>query len=135
MGKKIIYFVRHGEYSRVSGSLNDIGISQLKKAAEIIKQELENGESGNGIEKIAIYSSPVKRAVESAKIIQEALGLEKIVTKVELACESYLIGKIVNEICNDSIDVAILVSHQPDLEAYLGCSIAKGQVVKKIYES
>jgi broad specificity phosphatase PhoE len=135
MGKKIIYFVRHGEYNRVSGSLNDIGISQLEKAAEIIKQDLGNGESGSGIEKIAIYSSPIKRAVESAKIIQEALGLEKIVAKAELACESYLVGEMVNEICNDSVDVAILVSHQPDLEAYLGCPIAKGQVVKKIYES
>jgi len=129
MGQKIIYFVRHGEYTPYGG-LSELGIRQIERVARLIQQDIRE----NGIENIVIYSSPIFRATESAEIIKRTLGLEEIVVAEELDENELRVGELVEKICKDSIDCAVLVGHRPGLENYLGCPVEKGEVIKKIYE-
>lgn len=73
--KKTVYLLRHGEFlaqitrefshSKVDYSLTEKGITQSQVTAKYLKNK--------GI--CAIYSSPLKRARETAKIISEELNL------------------------------------------------------------
>ncbi len=74
-----IYFIRHGETAwnaqrRVQGRsnipLNDYGIALAKKTREALQAE--------GIIFDACYSSPLDRAVQTAKILMEGTGIEPI---------------------------------------------------------
>ncbi len=86
MSEKYLILIRHGEYygnirgkklgihlSRSDNSpLTKNGIFQMINIAEKIKQKLKNKKQ------VAIYSSPLLRTKQSAKILAKTLGLEKI---------------------------------------------------------
>ena len=81
-----IIFVRHGQTNLKTGKLTRKGISQIKDAAKYLKTEKVD----------AIYCSPKTRAVQSANILQEKLGIsdikiEKNLTERELLNEEQLI--------------------------------------------
>lgn len=71
----ILYCIRHGESSynaegRVQGQ-SDVPLSQLgRRQSEALAQALE------GLPVEAIYSSPLKRAMETAESVSQVLGLE-----------------------------------------------------------
>lgn len=74
VGKKEIYFIRHGQtlkntswtYQGPEEPLTDKGREQVKKAAEYLKDK--------NIQ--VLYSSPYKRALETASLIAATVGLE-----------------------------------------------------------
>jgi broad specificity phosphatase PhoE len=76
---KTIYFVRHGEfpaqitrefsYKKVDYSLTDRGIRQSQLTAEHLRNKSI----------CSIYSSPLKRATETAKIIGDALNIDVVI--------------------------------------------------------
>jgi uncharacterized phosphatase len=86
---KTVYFVRHGESeanaagiaagSGLDSPLTDDGRYQAKQVAKELK--------GKGIQ--LIVSSPMKRALETAKIIAQDLGKDQVTTS-ELFVERYL---------------------------------------------
>jgi phosphohistidine phosphatase SixA len=73
---KIVFLVRHGDHlsdqQEKDGSLSPVGIQQAKELAGKIK-EVIIGKTG----KVTIYTSPAKRAVETAEILQHELGWAK----------------------------------------------------------
>ena len=104
-----IFFVRHGE---ADGDLVYYGIKQIEKSADFLKQQ-------EMTPPIRLITSIVMRAVSSAKIIQETLGLS----------ESIQVGWLVNEdganIAKHIMDFSevvppfqtiIAVSHQPEIK-------------------
>jgi broad specificity phosphatase PhoE len=78
LGKTIVYFIRHGERIHISGekephdfSLTKKGISQANRVAKElykIKKEID-----------FLYSSPMKRAKETAKIISKKIQKTPII--------------------------------------------------------
>ena len=75
MNKTTIYFIRHGEilnpkkefYGRsLDLLLSDEGRKQAQKIAEVIKS--------NGVKVSKIYTSPLNRAGETAKVIAQRIG-------------------------------------------------------------
>jgi len=88
-----IYFVRHGQtrcnemwlYQDEYEPLSEIGLEQARMAAERVKS----------LPVDMIYSSPMKRAVQTAGIVKEAIGKEIIFSELlkESRRPSVMIGK------------------------------------------
>lgn len=108
MQSKTIFLVRHGD-DLPNGNLSSKGIEQINETAKLIKQELL-------VKEIVIYHSPRKRAVESAKIIQQNLAPISVVLEPrdELSLGNYQ----VESVAAIATSPCIIVSHQPDLEAF-----------------
>ncbi len=81
-----IIFVRHGETNIKTGKLTRKGVSQIKDAAKYLKTEKID----------MIYCSPKTRAIQSANILKEKLGIadikiEKNLTERQLLSEEQAI--------------------------------------------
>ena len=68
-----LYFVRHGKAVRIAASdelrqLDEEGIRQAQQIGQVL--------AGMGIKPAKIYSSPRLRALETARLIGNALGIE-----------------------------------------------------------
>lgn len=94
-----IFLVRHGQdtdnANKILNGRRDTDLTELgKKQARIVAQKLKN----NQIQ--AIYSSPLRRAYETAKIIAEELGINKVVIDQRLIERDFgvLTGKKVDDI-------------------------------------
>lgn len=99
-----IYLVRHGNYSNPDNIypfflpvvLSQDGIEQIQRVGEWLKKESIRG--------IPIYSSPIKRCVQTAEIISKAV--DSSITMDDRLIESYcpnLQGKVQPEDKNDAI--------------------------------
>ncbi len=97
--KPIIFLVRHGQDTdNVSGVLNgrrdneltELGRTQAKKVAQKLKS--------HNID--IIYTSPLKRAYETAHIISKELGIDEIISDKHLIERDFgvLTGKPISEI-------------------------------------
>lgn len=109
-----IYFVRHGNATRdYVANLTDLGISQINKTADFFKElKLD-------ISKTRILSSELNRAVSSAKIIQEKLGLLEVEAVSWLTCntEVDIREKMLEYFANNQgCENMIAVGHQPEIE-------------------
>jgi len=79
-----IYLIRHGSvenpddisYGRLPVPLSETGRQQVKKLCQTLKSR--------GINFDAIYSSPVARALQSAEIVKEQLGVNQLNVREEL---------------------------------------------------
>mgnify|MGYP001561312130 CR=1 FL=1 len=79
-GKTIVYFVRHGESTQVTNlaNSNDFGLSKLgKKQASEVASKLKRIKSEIDV----LYSSTLKRAVETAEIIGKQIKKKPIQIK------------------------------------------------------
>ncbi|MEI6731740.1 MAG: histidine phosphatase family protein [archaeon] len=114
-----LYLVRHGAYS--GSNLTERGKHSIAEAAETIARDTKGA-------KVRIVASDVTRAIESANIIANKLGVKNVDAgngflysggKSDL--RSYLAG------CQD--EVVILVGHEPFMDN-LGYGMNTGQVRK-----
>ena len=123
-----LYLMRHGRERR--GEIVPESADVVRENAEEIKKDL-----GDLASRVRIYSSPLRRAVNTSKILQEVFEGVEVEVRDELDCNSETVGYLVNEL-KDSPDVvaAILVSHQPDLEAYTSRELRNGQFVKEVHD-
>ncbi len=109
-----IFLVRHGD---AMGELTDHGRGQISRTADFVKS------LGLDASKTVLLTSPVRRAVESAEIIRQALGLGEVIPKSWLtngtsentaACLAQFVAD------NPDLAAAIAVSHMPEIEELLG---------------
>ncbi|MCX6786724.1 MAG: phosphoglycerate mutase family protein [Candidatus Kaiserbacteria bacterium] len=111
MGLKLVVVVRHGEDQK--NSLTQRGEEQVSKLAEAIKTRI------NGFSKIAILTSPVRRATQTSKIIGQKIGVNPTECK-ELWWDKSEDGKMQMEaICEaaGNSDVVVAITH---FEAHIG---------------
>ena len=67
-----IFLIRHGD---ASGELTTLGQGQVSRTADFLKSlELD-------LSKTVLLTSPIRRAVESAEIIQKTLNLGEVAPK------------------------------------------------------
>jgi broad specificity phosphatase PhoE len=97
MGK--IFIVRHGQdednVRRILNGRRDMPLTQLgREQARIVSNKLKNYDI------TVIYSSPLKRAFDTARIIADTLGISKLVTSDDLIERDFgvLTGKHKDEI-------------------------------------
>lgn len=110
-----IFLIRHGA---ASDGLTTLGQGQISRTADFLKSlELD-------LSKTMLLTSQFRRAVESAEIVQKTLGLDEVVQKPWLTCDTThenteaCLGQFVA----DHADLAaiIAVSHMPEIEQLLG---------------
>ena len=109
---KTIYLMRHGRYDGQTrdGILTPFGRGEILTNGQQLRLELGT------LDQITIYHSQMRRAVESAQALAEALQPIRVelVPRSELNCDSNDVKSVVQGI--DAI--GILVSHMPELEHY-----------------
>lgn len=110
-----LVLMRHGEAeSKKPGvpdserSLTQDGRSQVAKVARVL-----------GLRPKYVVSSPLKRALETAEIVAEILGVSEILQRSELLPEYFDLDSLrclLNSISIDDKDAILLVGHSPSLE-------------------
>src|SRR3989344_2101565 len=102
-----IFLVRHGE---AGGHLTDLGVAQIKAAANVLKQsEINPTET-------LLLTSPLDRAVQSADILREELGLDAAIKKDWLASDESSMHELLSILTDDpAVKVIVLTSHMPDI--------------------
>jgi len=79
-----LYLIRHGategnHEKRYKGSIDvpisQEGLEQVRRSAEFIRTELQ------GEELVAVYTSPLSRAIDSAQIVAEPYGLDPVINE------------------------------------------------------
>ena len=109
-----IILIRHGDGSC---GLTPVGQGQTEKTADLLKSmELDTS-------KTALLTSQLRRAVETAEIIQRNLGLTETLPKSWLTCETKENTAMnLAQFAADHSDLAavIAVSHMPEIEDLLG---------------
>ena len=99
---------RHGDYSNESGSLIPAGIQQVQQLTKSISPLISSGS------KVVLFTSPRKRAVETATIISQALeGVAPMVCE-SLQYDGYsdregVFNEVVQRISDQ--EVLLLVTH------------------------
>lgn len=121
---KTIYFLRHGAYLH-NEDLSPEGIAEITLAAEQIKADLLK----EGINKTVLHYSPQRRAIRSAAWFSSLLAPVAVTAKLERLLNSE--AKQVAEVVSRAEPYSILLSHQPDLENYLGLLLKTGEWVKR----
>lgn len=113
-----VILVRHGAQDRDSGGLTPVGVQQIKDSAEKIKSFLLVHEISPV--DIALISSPMLRAKQSADIISRLIGIE-LEADEKLASRSVQAAEIVEKYISEHSQskLIIVVSHQPQLEDIL----------------
>lgn len=134
MGNTTVFLIRHGEINNpgrtLYGRSTDLllsagGQGQIKKLAKKIKQEYSLD---------LIYSSPLRRALQTAKIISETIGENIPISKVHNLIDvdiPALIGQPISLI--DEI-------HKHGVDEYEGDYVRRGnesreEIVRRMYES
>jgi phosphohistidine phosphatase len=125
-----IYFVRHGvaanrlewEGSDEERPLTGKGKKQMKSMARLMQRL--------GVEADLIFTSPLKRALQTAKIIARELDREeKLVQDVRLA-PGFGTDKLKELLASHADKNALmLVGHEPDFSYIIGALIGGGHVV------
>ena len=109
-----IFLIRHGE---ASGMLTTNGQGQVSRTADFLKSlELD-------LSKTVLLTSPVRRAVESAEIIQKTLNLGEVAPKSWLSdgANDNTEACLAQFVADHADLVAIIaVSHMPEIEELLG---------------
>ncbi|MBI4992013.1 MAG: histidine phosphatase family protein [Candidatus Harrisonbacteria bacterium] len=107
--------IRHGE---ACDSLSEKGKIQIKQAADILKKH-------NIANNAMVFTSPLKRAVESAKIITDNCGFKKAEVvqwlNFEESSPDYALNQIKNlmRIHEKKFSTMIVISHAPLLEGLI----------------
>ncbi|PKM91913.1 MAG: phosphohistidine phosphatase SixA, partial [Euryarchaeota archaeon HGW-Euryarchaeota-1] len=106
-----IYIVRHGDALEGEPDelreLSEKGKKQAKKVGKILKNlDAEISE---------IFSSPLKRAIQTAEIITEGINFNGEIKITELLYPSSNPDEILNELMVMKKDKILLVGHQPFL--------------------
>src|SRR3989344_6099973 len=104
-----IFLIRHGD---ASGGLTTLGQGQVSRAADFLKS------LGLDLSKTVLLTSQLRRAVESAEIVQKTMGLGEVLSKSWLTCNT----KENTEAClaqfvadhADPLVAVIAVSHMPE---------------------
>ena len=75
----MLIFLRHGKTDKnlqnmfqghIDPPLNEEGMEEIRRSAELLRRSIP------GIERFSVMSSPLKRAIETAEIISEELGIQ-----------------------------------------------------------
>lgn len=112
----IIYFIRHGktEYNnlrliqgRIDNHLNDEGIKETYETANAYKK--------NGLTFDKIYSSPLLRAYESAKIFKDVFSFNGEIEVLEDLTERYF-GEAENTPITEEVYIRSLTDDYKDIE-------------------
>jgi phosphohistidine phosphatase SixA len=105
-----IFVIRHGS---ADGGLTHLGREQVQRTADFLKSlELDTS-------KTALLTSRLRRAVESAEIIQKALNLGEALPISWLTCDTHEnTGACLAQFVADHADLTALiaVSHAPEIE-------------------
>jgi len=109
-----IFLIRHGD---ASGGLTTFGQGQVSRTADFLKSlELD-------LSKTVLLTSQLRRAVESAEIVQKTLGLGETLPTSWLTCgtgddtEACLAQFVAD---HADLVAVIAVSHMPEIEQLLG---------------
>ena len=109
-----IFLIRHGD---AFGGLTTLGQGQVSRTADFLKS------LGLDFSKTILLTSQLRRAVESAEIIQKTLGLGETLPTSWLTCdtnentEACLAQFVVD---HADLEAVIAVSHMPEIEQFLG---------------
>ena len=109
-----IFLVRHGD---AGDRLTPLGQSQIARTAEFLKSLVAD------VSKTALLTSQLPRAVETAEIIKNTLGLSEMTPKSWLTCnteentETCLVQFVAD---HPELEVVVAVSHMPEIEQLLG---------------
>ncbi|OGN03217.1 MAG: hypothetical protein A2651_02310 [Candidatus Yanofskybacteria bacterium RIFCSPHIGHO2_01_FULL_42_12] len=109
-----IFLVRHGD---AMGGLMDFGRGQISRTADFFKS------LGLDASKTVLLTSQLPRAVETAEIIRQTLGLGEVLPKSWLRCgtsENTATSLAQFAVDNADFTAVIAVSHMPEIENLLG---------------
>ncbi|MCC6033408.1 MAG: histidine phosphatase family protein [Desulfurococcaceae archaeon] len=111
----LLLFMRHGEaepkkpgISDDERSLTQDGRAQAIKVAKILDLRPKY-----------VISSPLKRALETAEVVAEALGVKEILQRNELLPEYFDLDSLkylLSSVGLEDRDIVLLVGHSPSLE-------------------
>lgn len=122
-----LYFFRHAiaqdpddQTPDEQRELTEEGIARTKRAAQVMK--------ALGVSPDYIYSSPLKRSLQTANILARGLGVE-VEVKPELAPGFSIAGleALTRDLNNEEL---LLVGHEPDFSTTIS-SLTGGRVVMK----
>ncbi len=114
MTTKTIFLLRHGKAEWDSSAAKDIDRNLLPEGKSRTEQ-VANYLKDINIKIDVIISSPAKRALQTAKIIREALNLPKIIIEERLypCSDDDIFNTIIEQ--NDSLNSILIVGHNPGL--------------------
>lgn len=123
---KTLLLIRHGKSSWKDMTLPDIK-RPLKKRGEDAAEEIGRLLKSKKLLPDVIYSSPAKRARNSAEIAAKKAGVSKLIV-IQDALYMAEVQEILSVLraCEDNPQTVMLVGHNPGLEAFL--QILVGQV-------
>jgi probable phosphoglycerate mutase len=131
----VFFVLRHGQTNwnldaRLQGStdipLNDTGREQARRAAEVLL--------GHGVEKIV--ASPLSRALETAQIVGQTLGLETV-TDIRLIERHFGLfeGMTIDEVRFHRTEMRAFMNPKPDLDGkhYPDNAEPLGEVIDRVF--
>lgn len=108
----LLYFLRHGDAVQTTSlsdsdrPLSDLGRLQAETVGKFLRS------TNNQIEKI--FSSPLQRAIETAKIVGKAMKVERI-EQTEYLVPGTRKGQLFDLLNSNSLHSALLAGHEPHL--------------------
>ena len=103
-----LVIVRHGQDDYMNGGgLSKQGAVQSKNIAQLIKDSFTD-------KRLKVFTSPIKRAIETAAIIAEVCSLEQPQQLDWLSCDEQMLRgdlSMFYDANDDLFDVVVLVSH------------------------
>jgi phosphohistidine phosphatase len=128
----ILYLLRHAEAEVLAASdsarrLTEKGEAQAERAGKFCRK--------HGIEPAVILSSPVTRALQTAKLVAKSLEGAELIEVPWAACGMDPFGAVPKLEAHAKLPSVMLVGHQPDLGALaallLGCDNVGALHVRK----
>lgn len=110
---KNLFLIRHGEYDKETGSLNEKGIKDIKKIADEIIPYVKSDDN------LLFMSSHYVRAQESSKIIKENLQKDGEILIHDWLAESMFVPALLSEIDRTKHTNYIVLSHLSFVEDFL----------------
>lgn len=139
-----VYLLRHGVAEDNRSGLSDADRRLTEDGRRKLRQTLGTA-SGAAVQPTLILTSPLKRAIETAEIAQQALRYKGELEQTEALAPNASVEEAWREIRNHSNESAILlVGHNPlfaDLAAYLlgardlHIDVKKGSIVRIDFET
>ncbi len=115
----LVYLLRHGDaiergYEDAARPLSSLGKAQAKIAAQTLITI--------GVKLNVILSSPLERAVQTAKIVQKEISLEKVSTTEYLVPGSDH-RQLIKQLNGQKVENLLLVGHEPHLSTFISLLI------------
>ncbi len=125
-----LYFLRHGDAEPVAAAPSDAersltpdGISMMNKVAAALARL--------GLEVDVIFTSPLRRAAQTAEIVAQALGMTDRLRQAPVlsgGCTLKGLRQLVHSLAQPAARSILFVGHEPDFSTMVSALIGGGEV-------